>query len=236
MQYHFTYWPLPFRGNFVRNLFAFTDTSYSETSSFEEIVELRKQPVADQACPYMGPPLLEDRQNNLALSQMSAIVYYLGEQLELMPTDMASRAMTMKVLNDCTDVLAEITRSNGAHMWSQPEWDEFMATRFVRWLEIFEQTAIRNGVTETRFYFAATRAGVADLALHALLATMERCLPGLSPTLRQNAPLVMSVCDRVSQNPGIVDLVERQVVAHGDLYCGGEIEKSIRSVMADRFS
>ena len=181
----------------------------------------------------MGPPLLEDHENNLAISQMAAIVFYLGEQLNLMPEKTASKAITIKVLDDCTDLLAEITRSNGAHMWSQPDWDDFMATRFVRWQEIFEQTAIKNGVTENQYYFASANAGVADLAVHALFATMERCLPGLSPTLRHNAPLVMSVCDRISQNSGIIDLVAKQTVAHGKLYCGGEIEKSIRGVMGE---
>ncbi len=230
-RYHFYYWPIPFRGNFVRNLFAYTNTPYTETSSFEEIVEFFKQPVADQSCPFMGPPLLEDREHNLAISQMSAIVFYLGEQLGLMPNELASKAITIKVLNDCTDLLAEITRSNGAHMWNQEDWDEFVATRFIRWLEIFEQTAVKNGATGNRYFFASETAGVADLALHALFATMERCLPELSPILRQNAPLVMSVCDRISQNSRIQKLVEKQTAEHGNLYCGGEIEKSIRSVL-----
>lgn len=230
-RYHFYYWPLPFRGNFVRNLFAQTNTPYTETSSFKEIAELRQQPVADQACPFMGPPLLEDRENNLAISQMAAIVFYLGEQLNLMPNDTSSKAITIKVLDDCTDLLAEITRSNGAHMWNQEDWDAFIATRFVRWLEIFEQTAIKNGVAKNCYYFASKNAGVADLTLHALFATMERCLSGLSSILRQNAPVVMSVCDRISQNSGIIQLVNKQTDAHGELYCGGEIEKSIRSVL-----
>jgi glutathione S-transferase len=232
VQYRFSYWPLPFRGNFVRNIFAYTNTSYSEIATFEEIAELRQQPVVDQACPFMGPPLLEDREYNLALSQMPAIVFYLGEQLELMPEEIASKAVSIKVLDDCTDLLAEITRSNGAQMWNQLEWDEFIATRFVRWLEIFEQTAIKNGVSESHYYFASSDVSVADLALHALFATMERCLPGLSPCLRQNAPLVMSVCDRISQNPGIKKLTQIQTAEYGDLYCGGDIEKSIRRVLA----
>ena len=232
VRYHFSYWPLAFRGNFVRNLFAYTDTPYVEVDSFEDVVRLLKQPVADQACPFMGPPLLEDRENNLVLSQMAAIVFYLGEQLDLMPNEQASKAITIKVLNDCTDLLSEITHSNGAHMWNQEEWDAFMATRFVRWLEIFEQTTIKNGVSENQYYFASTNAGVADLALHAIFAPMERCLPGLSSCLRQNAPLVMSVCDRISQNPGIKNLIKKQTTEHGEHYCGGEIEKSIRCVMA----
>lgn len=232
VRYHFYYWPLPFRGNFVKNLFAYTETPFAEISTFEEIAELRQQPVADHACPFMGPPLLEDRENSLIISQMSAIVFYLGEQLELMPEEVASKAITIKVLDDCTDVLSEITRSNGSHMWTQPEWDEFLETRFVRWLEIFEQTAIKNGVTENKFYFGSENAGVADLALHALFATMERCLCELSPTLRQSARLVMNVCDRISQNPGIKTLVQIQTTKHGELYCSGDIEKSIRSVLA----
>ena len=232
-RFHFYYWPLPFRGNFVRNLFAYTNTAYTAVDTFEEIAELRQQPVIDQACPFMGPPLLEDRENNFTTSQMAAIVFYLGEQLELMPIEPASKAITIKVLDDCTDLLAEITRSNGAHMWTQTEWDEFMATRFVRWLEIFEQTAINYGVSENHYYFGTTKAGVADLALHALFATMERCLPALSPILRQNAPLVMSVCDRISQNSGIKELVDKQTTEHGELYCGGEIEKSIRGVLGE---
>ena len=129
--------------------------------------------------------------------------------------------------------LSSATRNCGREYSNQEDWDEFIATRFVRWMQIFEQTAIKNGVTENRYYFASANAGVADLALHAMFATMKRCLPSLSPNLRQNAPLVMSVCDRISQNSGIKELVDKQTAEHGEFYCGGEIEKSIRGVLGE---
>lgn len=231
-RFHFTYWSIPFRGNFVRNLFAYTDTPYDETSTFDGVLERIKQPVSDQACPFMGPPLLLDLERNFTISQMSAIVLYLGETLELMPAELADKAVTIKILNDCTDLLSEITRSNGAHMWEQSSWDEFISGRFQRWLTIFEETGKKNGLSKDGFYFGSGKPGAADLTLHALFATMERCLPELSDLLRKHAPVVMNNCDRISKNPGIKKLTDRQIVTHGSLYCGGEIEKSIRHVIS----
>lgn len=230
MQYQFTYWPIPFRGNFVRNLFAYTNTEYVEISKYEQIVAQKNQPVTDQLCPYMGPPLFEDKTNNVCLSQMTAIMFYLGEQLDLMPGDLAGKALTLKVIGDCNDLLSEITRSNGNQLWDQPAWDEFMSGRFVQWLQIFEETLRRGLLEGGTSLLAESSATVADLARHALFATMERCLPQLSPILRQHAPTVLATCDQVSENDGIKALVSKQTKEFGQMYCGGEIEKSLRAV------
>ena len=225
------YWPLPFRGNFAKNLFAYTNTDYEE-ASMSDLLELKKAPISEQPRPFMAPPMLYDAEKDLFLAQMPAVCFYLGSELGLMPTNTVDQALTLKILGDCTDVLEEITCSCGAQMWTKEKWESFSKERFVRWLTIFEQTAIRQKVTDTQgFLFQTETATVADLAVHALFATMDRCLPQLSSTLRTNCPTIMALCDRLSAHKGIKALVEKQRAAHGITYCGGQIEKSIRSML-----
>ena len=60
---------------------------------------------------------------------------------------------------------------------------------------------------------------------------MERCLPGLSPTLREHTPRVMALCDRLGAHEGLSDLVTAQVEMFGERYCGGMIERSLREML-----
>ncbi len=53
---------------------------------------------------------------------MPAIVTYLADIYGLVPSNAAARATALKVLLDCNDVLANITRSNGSQMWTQELW------------------------------------------------------------------------------------------------------------------
>eukprot|EP00527_Entomoneis_sp_CCMP2396_P007982 CAMPEP_0198152724 /NCGR_PEP_ID=MMETSP1443-20131203/61039_1 /TAXON_ID=186043 /ORGANISM="Entomoneis sp., Strain CCMP2396" /LENGTH=234 /DNA_ID=CAMNT_0043818835 /DNA_START=39 /DNA_END=743 /DNA_ORIENTATION=- len=227
----FYYWPLPFRGNFVRNIFAYTGTAYEEAPT-EKMLEMKNSRVADQPGPFMAPPMLHDTQDDVFISQMPAICFYLSHQMGLMPSGLAEQAMAMKVIGDCTDVIEEITRSTGAQMWDKEAWGEFSTVRFVRWLSIFEELGTKNKLSDKDGFILGTEeATVADLAVHALFATMERCLPQLSPILRKNAPNVMALVDRLSANDGLKALVDKQKEALGNTYCGGMIEKSIRSMV-----
>ena len=120
--YELHYWPVPFRGQFVRAVLAYAGKTWTEQDG-KTILELMKGPVEDMPAPFMGPPLLVDRKAGFAVAQMPAIILYLGETLGLLPTAPALRAMTMKVVNDANDVIDEITLQGGRDMWTEKRWE-----------------------------------------------------------------------------------------------------------------
>lgn len=114
-------------------------------------------------------------------------------------------------------------------MWDDESWKEFISGRFVKWLQILESTAIQQGLgVSDGFYLGTPNATFADTSVFALLATMEKTLPEMSPLLRHYTPRAMSLCDRLASNPGLSALFQRQST---DLYCGGYIERSIRDAI-----
>jgi glutathione S-transferase len=92
--YDLYYWSAPFRGQFVRAILAFGGKTWTEAGD-GAIARLMGGPVEDMPLPFMGPPLLVDRRADVAISEMPAIVTYLGETLDLMPATPALRALTL---------------------------------------------------------------------------------------------------------------------------------------------
>ena len=218
------YWPLPFRGCFVSYLFAYRDVPLQEEADFETIMDLKSRPPGDQDIPFMGPPVLVDLQSDRAISQMPAIVLYASRELDLLPEDPFDVAMCMKVLMDCNDVLMEICRYNGSIMWERETWFEFRSQRLPHWLEIFEESLNRGTVGSDPISFA-------DIGVFALFGNMTRCLPPLAADLRQGAPGIDALCKRIVSKPSLASFVADQEQRYGDLYCGGQIERSIRSML-----
>jgi glutathione S-transferase len=218
------YWPLPFRGCFVSYLFAYRDVPLLEVAEFEEIGNLKGRHPGEQDVPFMGPPVLRDLETGRSLSQMPAIVLYVSRELNLMPEDPFDVAMCMKVLMDCNDVLMEICRYNGSTMWGREEWNEFRSQRFPRWLAIFEESLERG-------FFGADPVSFADIGVFALFGNMTRCLPELEADLLDHAPGVHALCQTVESKPSLAQFVADQEQKYGKLYCGGQIEKSIRKML-----
>src|SRR6476660_539823 len=97
--YALYYWSVPFRGQFVRAILAYAGKDWTEGGD-AAISELMNGPLKDMPVPLMGPPMLVDKKAGFAIAQMPAIILYLGETLNLMPNNPASRAMTVKIVND----------------------------------------------------------------------------------------------------------------------------------------
>ncbi len=224
-RFELTYWPLPFRGCFVSYLFAYRDVPLQEHSDMEAISELRSLPPGEQPVPFMGPPVLTDRATGRSLSQMPAIVLYVAPLLDLMPADPFDQAMAMKVLMDCNDVLMEICRYNGSTMWKRDEWLTFRGERLPHWLGLFEESLARGAVGGDPVTFA-------DIGVFALFGNMTRCLPALDVDVREHAPGVHALCRRIGAQPSLARFVAEQVREQGQLYWGGQIEQSIRAMLA----
>jgi len=136
-----------------------------------------------------------------------------------------------------------LARSNllrhAAAVWDKAAWLAFVDPdkgRFVRWLQIFEQLGTQYGLTtEAGFYLGTESATMADLVVFALFHTMERCLPELKAVLRQHAPRVMGLCDRLlASSAGLQAMVDQQ--SGKNMWCGGYIEKSIRAMLDGSFT
>ena len=131
----------------------------------------------------------------------------------------------MKVLMDCNDVLMEICRNNGSTMWEREEWTAFRSRRLPRWLEIFEESLKRGHIGKDQVTFA-------DVGVYALFGNMTRCLPELENDLRQGAPGIHAHCRHIGAEPSLAAFVAAEERQYGKLYCGGQIEQSIRDMLA----
>ncbi len=218
------YWPIPFRGCFVSYLFAWRDVPLLVEADIEKIEALKSRPPGEQSVPFMGPPVLHDHESGRTLSQMPAIVLYVSHELGLMPEDPFDVATCVKVLMDCNDVLMEICRYNGSMMWERKEWNRFRAQRFPRWLQIFEASLERRSVGTDVVSFA-------DIGVFALFGNMIRCLPELEADILTHAPGIHALCKRIGSKPSLAEYVEYEERQYGKLYCGGQIEKSIRKML-----
>src|SRR5580658_10450983 len=143
--YDLYYWSVPFRGQFVRAVLAYAGRTWTERGD-AAVSKLMGGPVKNMPVPFMGPPLLVDKSANFAVAQMPAIVLYLGETLDLMPTTPTLRALTMKIVNDANDVIDEITMDGGREMWTKKRWQDFVP-RLKKWMSFWEEIGRRNGLS-----------------------------------------------------------------------------------------
>lgn len=227
--YDLYYWPVPFRGQFIRAILAYAGKSWDE-HDLDEIGQLLKADPRDQPVPFMGPPVLIENSTGFAIAEMPAIAAYLGTSLELIPQSAQLRAVTAKIINDANDVIDEITLDGGREMWTREKWDEFVP-RLKRWMNIWEATALRYGLKDDSGFLLGTETvGVVDIVTSTLWTTMADRLQVVGLMLEEAAPLVAALSRRLQEHPSLVALSKASVEKYGDCYCGGEIEKSLRKV------
>jgi len=228
--YTLYYWSVPFRGQFVRAVLACAGKSWTEAGD-AKIAGLMGAPAKKMPVPFMGPPLLIDRKAKFAIAEMPAILLYLGETLRLLPADAATRAMTMKIVNDANDVLDEITLDGGRQMWTATRWREFVP-RLKKWMALWEETGRRHGLKrDTGFLLGGDKPGIADVVTATLWSTMTGRFRTIETILDDTAPLTAGLTRRVAQLPPLARLAARARRDYGDAYCGGRIEASLRRVL-----
>lgn len=228
--YTLYYWPLPFRGQFVRAVLASAAKTWTEGNA-DAIAALMDGPVADMPVPFMGPPLLIDKKANFAIAQMPAIILYLGETLDLLPATPALRAMTLKTVNDANDVIDQITLNGGRQMWTDKRWQDF-APRLAKWMSFWEETGRRHGLQPSSgFLLGGTMPGIADVVTATLWTTMTDRLPKIAAILEETAPMTAALSRRVSALPPLAKLAAKAKQDYGDTWCGGQIEASLRKVL-----
>jgi glutathione S-transferase len=155
---------------------------------------------------------------------MPAIVLYVSGELDLAPDDPFELAMCMKILMDCNDVLMEICRYNGSTMWEREDWFEFRSRRLPRWLQVFEESLQRG-------YIGKDAVSFADIGVFALFGNMMRCLPELEADILEHAAGIHGLCQTLGSQPSLAEYVAADERRYGKLYCGGQIEASIREML-----
>lgn len=231
VDYTLYYWPIPFRGEFIRALLRLSGQSY-EKASPDEVTELKLRPPGQQPVPSMAPPVLVDHGAGVAISQMPAILRYLAGQHGLMPQEAALAALTDKIVADANDVLDELTLFGGRSMWTRGEWETFSEDRLPRWMVIFETSASAQGITSEAGYLTGDFVQLADVVTAVLWGVMTDKLPGLRPMLAARAPRIAGLAARVLALPPLAELRAQNDARWGDLYCGGQIEASLRDMLA----
>jgi glutathione S-transferase len=224
--YKLYYWNAPFRGNFVQLILAEKDCDYQRL----EATEIYPQRSLKINYPGMAPPYLYDCKTKKYLTQMPAMLMYLGAKHGLLPKPIESQYLAFKIIADCHDVLLEITNCYGEKMWSRKEWNEFRKDRFASWLKIFEKIGGSHGLKKTSGFLLGSKLSIADLAVTALLGPILHTFPKMKSDINAHAPYILALCQRVESRPQIAALLQNQRSEWGDIYCGGEIEKSLRKM------
>lgn len=111
------YWPVPFRGEFVRAILAHVGASVEEPDS-DAVGAMMTMDPSDQPVPHMAPPMLVHTSSGVAVAEMPAICLWLGERFDLLPDDPHGKAAAIKLVNDANDVLDEMTLDGGKSMWA----------------------------------------------------------------------------------------------------------------------
>lgn len=228
--YVFYYWSVPFRGQFVRAVLAYAGKTWTEGGDVA-ISNFMGGPLKRMPVPFMGPPLLIDKKDDFAIAEMPAIIFYLGETLDLLPKTAALRAMTMKVVNDANDVIDDITLDGGREMWTEKRWQAFVP-RLEKWMAIWEETGERHGLTAgSGFLLGGEQPGIADVVTATLWSTMVDRFPAIGTILNESAPKTAALTRRVADLPPLKELAAKAREDYGDSYCGGQIEASLRKVL-----
>ncbi|HEY3637095.1 MAG TPA: glutathione S-transferase [Rhizomicrobium sp.] len=228
--YDLYYWPAPFRGQFVRAVLAWAELDWTEKSE-AAISELMSGPVRKMPVPFMGPPLLIDKKADLAIAEMPAIILYLGETLGLLPDDPGLRAMTLKIVCDANDVLDEMTLDGGRQMWTEKRWHEFFP-RLKKWMSLWEETGRRHELSaEDGYLLGGDEPGIADIVTATLWSIMTERFDAIAKLFEDTAPLTAGLTRRMAGQPPLKRLAAKARRDYGDVWCGGEIEESLRKVL-----
>jgi glutathione S-transferase len=138
----------------------------------------------------------------------------------------------MKVVQDANDVLDDITLDGGRLMWTPKRWEAFVP-RLRKWMSFWEETGRRHGLKARSGYFLGGEGpGLADIVTATLWSTMGDRFPPLAALLQEEAPKTAALSKRIAALPPLAALAATTKAHWGEVYCGGQIEASLRKVLA----
>ena len=231
------YWPLKFRGNFLKLILEEVNVPYTNASYEDELKELVfSKPVSERPFPFFAPPFI--KVGEYMISQMPAACQYLAKKYGLDATSLEDSSHALMIVMNCNDIWEEITRGGGHYsMWTLDQWKTWKQHRLTKWLNILESLLVRNNTAEelgSEAFFFDNRLTYADLAVFHVLDGLCYDL-SMEEFVRKCAPILHAYYLQLGRRANIKAFVAKQrrdQVA----YCGGQIEKSIREVIRNEGS
>lgn len=227
LEYKLYYWDLPFRGNFIQLFLEEVGARYAR----RDATEIYPERSLNLKNPGMAPPYLYECKSRTYFAQMPAILMHLGREYDYLPKRAEAHTLALKTILDCNDLLMEITNFNGILMWEKSAWEAFRYSRLAEWMKLFENTGLKHGLKGGRGFLLGSTISVADIATAALFGTLVYSFPELESDLQENAPHIAMLCQRVETRQAIRKFLEKQREENGRGYCGGQIERSLRSMI-----
>lgn len=210
MAYQLYYWsPIQGRGEFVRLALEDAAVDYRDVAREEgdgAVMNMMK----DGDTPPFAPPFLVD--GEVTVGQTAAILFYLGERLDLAPKDSRLKLWTHQIQLTIADVVVEAHDTHhpigaGSYYEDQKEpalrrAQEFRSERIAKFLRWFETILERNPAGSD--WLVDQTCTYVDLSLFQIVEGLSYAFPKVMKKAAAEHPLVMSVHDRVAQRPNIV--------------------------------
>eukprot|EP01084_Bolivina_argentea_P071060 129234_1 len=229
------YWPLRFRGNFLKLILEEKSIEYSCTKpgDWKSVKDIITKDIKDRIYPVFAPPILTC--NNFISSQMPACCQYLAKKYGMDGLNLEDSTHALMICMNCNDIFHEVTRANGAQMWTYKEWIEWKTTRLIKWLDLLtlllKQNNNNNNCNDEnkQLYYFGNNITYADTSVfHVIYCLINDC--GMEILIKDKYNILYRFCQQINNRKNIKAFVEQQKVDKL-LFCGGNIEKSIKSMV-----
>lgn len=209
MAYELYYWTgIQGRGEYVRLALEAAGAPYRDVAR-EEGDHVISAAGRGLATPSFAPPFLKD--GSVVVGQVAAILFYLGDRLDLAPRDERLRLWTHQIQLTIADFVVEghdVHHPVGAGQYyedQKPESlrraEEFREERIPKFLDWFETVLDRNPAGPS--HLVGDRLSYADLSLFQVMSGLNYAFPRLMNRLGPQYPKINDVCAAVTELPAI---------------------------------
>lgn len=210
MAYELYYWDgIPGRGEFVRLALEYAKADYIDVARQKGGTERMMAMIKGENTPFIpfAPPILKD--GDLTVSHVANILLYLGDQLDLAPSDVQGRLFAHGLQLTITDFLAEIHDCHhpiGTSLYYEDQKEEarrrseiVLTDRLPKFLGYFEKILAHG----SQFHTVGDRLSYVDLSLFQLVEGLRYAFPQAMEGDGARYQRLVALHDRVSQLPTI---------------------------------
>lgn len=210
MRYQLYYWPqLQGRGEFVRLALEDAGAEYEDVArqpdGMDRMMAIMR--ARDEKRPPYAPPFL--KAGRITIAQVANILFYLGADLKLAPSDEAGRLWLNQLQLTITDFVKEIHDTHhplGSSLYyedAKPEakryTQNFLKERAPKYLGYFETVLTRSGGP----WLLGRKFTYADLSMFQLIEGLRYAFPSAMRGIERKVPGLLGVHDRVGERKRI---------------------------------
>lgn len=210
MRYQLYYWPqLQGRGEFVRLALEDAGAEYEDVArqpdGMDRMMAIMRG--RDEKRPPYAPPFL--KAGRITIAQVANILFYLGADLKLAPSDEAGRLWLNQLQLTITDFVKEIHDTHhplGSSLYyedAKPEakryTQNFLKERAPKYLGYFETVLTRSGGP----WLLGRKFTYADLSMFQLIEGLRYAFPSAMRGIERKVPGLLGVHDRVGERKRI---------------------------------